>query len=110
MSGAVRGLRFRLPAPTAAGLLSRHCSCSLRGRYHGAIERSRVTVNGLDLGAHDLSSAETVLELPVDALRAYEVVDISLEHAGSRERPSGDNRRDLAFALSAIAVTPHHET
>lgn len=101
-------LRFRLPATLLPTYFS-WLKIRLRGRYHATITSSRITVNGLDLGERDLSAADTILDLPLDALQAYEVVDISLEHASSGKRPPGGDKRDLAFALSAIAVTPQYD-
>lgn len=103
--GPCSRLRFRLPArlfvvgvPTLA--------ITLRGRYRAGVESSEVTINGINMGTQDLSAAQTCMTLPVDALEPYQVVSICLEHASSSAHAPGDYKRDLAFALSDIAVTP----
>jgi hypothetical protein len=93
------GARSRLLVTPQPGLHA--AALSLAGMYLGERGRTRVSVNGTDLGWHRLD-LEGALALPAAAGAAAQL-DIELEHEAPRS-PGPDDARLLAFFLREVIV------
>jgi hypothetical protein len=78
--GNESGLAFRIPLSRHAQVL-RDIRLCLRGSYPTADCRSRVCLNGVDLGWHNLADWST--DLGAESLGPYRHVELELRHDGS---------------------------
>ncbi|HWJ93416.1 MAG TPA: hypothetical protein VNT33_01740, partial [Telluria sp.] len=93
------GPRSRLLLAPAPGL--HPATLSLTGHYFDGNQRTRVVVNGADLGWYRLDRGATVV-LPAELARAREL-DIELEHQAPRS-PGPADPRALAFFLTQVSL------
>jgi hypothetical protein len=91
------GARSRLVVTPAKGLLPTRLS--LAGNYLDGNKRTRITVNGADLGWHQLDQ-EGPIALPV-AARQADTLAIELEHEAPHS-PAPSDHRALAFFLHEL--------
>jgi hypothetical protein len=92
--GRRAALRLELPAGRRLAALG------LRGYYHAPVRRSRVWINGVDLGVSALGQAP--LALPA-SLQDARVLDIRFEHT-SEPKPAGAGEPPIGFFLHGIDV------
>lgn len=93
--GPRASLRIALPAGRVARAIG------FDGHYHYGLRRSRVRINGVDLGTTALGRAP--LALPA-SLGAAPVLDIAIEHTAAPRPASAQDRRALGFLLQAVQV------
>lgn len=93
------GPRSRLLLAPAPGL--RPAALSLAGHYFEGNQRTRVVVNGADLGWYRLDQDATLL-LPAE-LAGAPALDIELEHQAPRS-PGPADPRALAFFLTQVSL------
>jgi hypothetical protein len=97
------GARSRLVVTPAAGL--HPTLLSLAGTYLNGNKRTRITVNGTDLGWHQLDQ-ESPIALPA-AARQARTLEIGLEYEAPHSPGQGDQRA-LAFFLHQVSL--HEES
>ncbi len=88
-------LRLALPAGR------RIRSLGLDGYYFHGVRRSRVSINGVDLGTVALGQAP--LNMP-DALATARVLDITIAHTTAPRPASASDTRALGFSLQGVTV------
>lgn len=93
------GARSRLLLAAAPGL--RPAALALEGHYLEGNQRTRVIVNGADLGWHRLDREATVV-LPPE-LAGARALEIELEHQAPRSPGAGDGRL-LALFLTGVSL------
>ena len=92
------GARSRILVTLAAG--SKPTSLSILGLYYNGNARTRVTVNGTDLGWHSLN-APNAIALPAGTAPA--ALDIGLEHE-KPQSPGPADTRELALFLREVTL------
>lgn len=91
--GPRASLRIALPAGRRAARIG------LVGYYHYGVRRSRVTLNGVDMGTVALGQAP--LEIPA-VLASAPVLEFSFEHTRVPQPGSGGDTRALGFMLHGV--------
>jgi hypothetical protein len=92
-----RGARSRIVVKPAPGL--KPSTLLILGHYFEGNARTRVSVNGADLGWHDLGQPGRIA-LPAGTSGA---IDIELTHEAPRQ-PTANDPRDMAFFLRQITL------
>jgi len=94
-----QGKRSRIVIALAGG--ARPASLTLLGQYFKGNTRTRVSVNGVDMGWHKLDvPAAIALALPAPAPA---VLQVELEHEAP-QAPGGADTRELAFFLRQVTL------
>ena len=103
--GPVSRIRFRLPRKHMP-LSCRYIRLQLRGSYFGPNTCTQIAFNGEDFGQHELAGAGGKIDLPVDKLRPYEIVELELRHqqpVSAFELGQSQDRRPIAFGVKTLA-------
>ena len=93
-----QGATSRLDIVLADG--HRPASMTLQGQYFDGNRRTRVAVNGKDLGWFDLSAAQPI---PLDGATTERTLDIVLSHEAPRKADKQDVR-ELSFFLHKVRL------
>lgn len=93
------GQRSRLVVTLSPGFKASHIS--LQGNYFSGNTRTRVSVNGIDLGWQELASGKAITLAPAAAASASMVIDLEHDKPAS---PGGTDTRQLAFFLRKVTL------
>jgi hypothetical protein len=77
----------------------------IEGSYYGNNKETNVIVNGIDFGEQELLRGNCRLTIPIDALFANELVEITLKHKHPTRPSDFEGKRDnrpLAYAVQKI--------